>query len=188
MEFDPKRAGILQRCKIAHLAIVICVALIFLSWFFPYFKYAPYDDKDLKQQTSMWGEIFFNFNFMQLEDYMKEDETYKTSAPYSEETPFKFISLRQLGAPVICMVCGIIILATMGKKGIMTNLLPLIMSIVGIKGWFAGNLMPRWANTGFQYISGVLFIILFIITIGGIVFAVQEIKSRPADYYLPSLN
>ena len=164
------------------------MALIFLSWFFPYFKYAPYDDKDLKQQTSMWGEIFFNFNFMQLEDYMKADEVYKTSAPYSEETPFKFISLRQLGAPVICMVCGIIILATMGKKGIMTNLLPLIMSIVGIKGWFAGNLMPRWANTGFQYISGVLFIIMLIITIAGIVFAVQEIKSRPADYYLPSLN
>ena len=188
MEFDPKRAGILQRCKIAHLAIVICVALIFLSWFFPYFKYDPWDDKDLKTQNSMWGEIFFNYNFMQLEDYMKEDATYKTSAPYSEETPFKFVSLRQLGAPVICMVCGIIILATMGKKGIMTNLIPLIMSIVGIKGWFAGNLMPRWANTGFQYISGVLFIILFIITIGGIVFAVQEIKSRPADYYPPSLN
>ena len=62
------------------------------------------------------------------------------------------------------------------------------MSIVGIKGWFAGNLMPKWANTGFQYISGVLFIIMFIITIASIVFAVQEIKTRPADYYLPSLN
>ena len=112
MEFDPKRAGIMQRCKIAHLAIVICVALIFLSWFFPYFKYAPYDDKDLKQQNSMWGEIFFNYNFMQLEDYMKADEAYAKSAPYNEERPFKFVSLRQLGAPVICMVCGIIILAT----------------------------------------------------------------------------
>ena len=103
MEFDPKRAGIMQRCKIAHLAIVICVALIFLSWFFPYFKYAPYDDKDLKTQNSMWGEIFFNYNFMQLEDYMKEDTAYATSSPYNEERPFKFVSLRQLGAPVICM-------------------------------------------------------------------------------------
>lgn len=188
MELDPKRAGIMQRCKIAHLAIVVIVALIFLSWFFPYFNYDPYDDKDLKQSTSLWGEIFFNYNFMQLEDYMKADDTYRTSAPYSEETPFKFVSLRQLGAPVICLVCGIIILATMGKKGIMTNLIPLIMSIVGIKGWFFGNLMPKWANTGFQHISGVLFILLLIATIGSIVFHVQEIKSRPSDYYLPSLN
>lgn len=188
MEFDPKRAGILQRCKIAHLAIVICVGLIFLSWFFPYFKYAPRTDKDLKQQNSMWGEIFFSYNFKQLDETIKEDATYRTSPPYSEDVPFKFISLRQLGAPVICMVCGIIILATMGKKGIMTNLVPLIMSVVGIKGWFFGRLMPQWSNTGFKYISGILFIIMFIITIGGIVFAVQEIKSRPADYYLPSLN
>ena len=188
MEFDPKRAGILQRVKIAHFVIVGLVVLIFLSWFFPYFNYDPYDDKDLKQTNSMWGEIFFNYNFMQLEDYMKADETYATSRPYNEERPFKFVSLRQLGAPVLCMVFGIIILATMGKKGIMTNLLPLAMGIVGTWGWFFGNLMPRWANTGFQWISAILFILLLIVSIASTVFAVQEIKSRPADYYLPSLN
>jgi hypothetical protein len=189
MEFDPKRAGILKRCKIAHLAIVIVVVLIFLQWFMPYFKYAPWDDKDLKQQTSMWGEIFFNFNFMQLEDYMKEDAEYKVSPPYSEEMPFKFISLRQLGAPVLVMVCGIIILATMGKKGIAINVIPLIASIVGIKGWFFGNLIPRWCNVAAsKYIGGALMIILLLCTIANIVFCIQEMKSRPADYYLPSLN
>ena len=188
MELDPKRAGIMQRVKIAHFAIIILVALIFLSWFFPYFRYEPWDDKDLKTQTSMWGEIFFNYNFMQLEDNIKADKEYSTSAPYNEERPFKFVSLRQLGAPVLCLVFGIIILATMSKKGIMSNLLPLAMGIVGTWGWFFGNLMPRWANTGFQWIAAILFILLLLVSIASTVFAVQEIKSRPADYYLPSLN
>ena len=184
MEFDPKRAGILQRCKIAHLAIVICVALIFLSWFFPYFKYAPYDDKDLKQQTSMWGEILFGYNFKQLDSYMgdvlnAEDPSLK----------FKNISLRQLGAPVLMMVCGIIILCTMGKKGIATNVFPLIMGICGVKGYFFGNLIPRFCNVpASKIIGGILAVIMLVVTIANIVLCIAEIKSRPADYYLPTLG
>ena len=62
MEMDAKRIGILKKLNITHYAIVVVVVLIFLQWFMPYFRYEPTGKKDTKQQTSMWGEILFNYN------------------------------------------------------------------------------------------------------------------------------
>ena len=183
MEFDAKRMGIMKKVNLTHYAIVICVVLIFLQWFMPYFRYEPQDSKDLKTQTSMWGEILFNYNFMQLEDVMKE------TLNADGNKNFKFVSLQHLGAPVIMMISGIIILCTMTKKGIAFNVFPLVMAITGIKGWLFGNLIPQFCNVGISKILGLVFIILLLLsTIANIVFCIQEIKSRPADYYLPSLN
>lgn len=182
MEMDAKRMGLVKKVNITHYAIVICVVLIFLQWFMPYFRYEPQDSKDTKTQNSMWGEILFNYNFMQLEDVMKD--TLNT-----EEKVFKFMNLKYLGAPVLMMVSGIIILCTLTKKGIASNVFPLVMSIVGIKGWFFGNLIPQFCNVPVSKIlGGVLAIIMLVCTLANIVFCIMEMKSRPADYYLPSLN
>lgn len=183
MELDQKRAGILKRVKLTHYAVVICVVLIFLQWLMPYFRYEPFDSKDLKEQTSMWGEILFNYNFMQLEDNMAAELN------KGGEKVFKFVSLRQLGGPVLMMVFGIITLCTVSKTGIMANFFPLLMSIVGIKAWLFGSFIPVWANVSLSKTLGIVCILLlFICTIASIVSAIQEIASRPADYYLPSLN
>ena len=184
MEMDAKRIGILKKLNITHYAIVVVVVLIFLQWFMPYFRYEPTGKKDTKTQTSMWGEILFGYNFKQLDSYMgdvlnAEDPSLK----------FKNITLRQLGAPVLMMVCGIIILCTMGKKGIATNVFPLIMGICGVKGYFFGNLIPRFCNVpASKIIGGILAVIMLVVTIVNIVLCVAEIKSRPADYYLPTLG
>ena len=184
MEIDAKRIGILKKLNITHYAIVIVVVLIFLQWFMPYFRYEPTGKKDTKQQTSMWGEILFGYNFKQLDSYMGD--------VLNAENPslkFKNITLRQLGAPVLMMVCGIIILCTMGKKGIAFNVFPLIMAICGVKGYFFGNLIPRFCNVqASKIIGGILAIIMLVVTIANIVLCVAEIKSRPADYYLPTLG
>ena len=183
MELDAKRAGIFKKINITHYAIVVLVVLIFLQWFMPYFKYEPVNKNDTKQQTSMWGEILFNYKFMQLENVISD------ALNVGGEKVFKYINLRYLGAPVLMMVAGIIILCTMGKKGIASNVFPLMMSICGIKGWLFGNLIPQFCNVPASKILGaVLAILMLICSIANIVFCVMEIKSRPADYYLPSLN
>ena len=184
MEMDAKRAGILKKLNITHYAIIVVVVLIFLQWFMPYFRYEPTGKKDTKQQTSMWGEILFGYNFKQLDSYMGD--------VLNAENPslkFKNITLRQLGAPVLMMICGIIILCTMGTKGIATNVFPLIMGICGVKGYFFGNLIPRFCNVpASKIIGGILAILMLVVTIANIVLCVAEIKSRPADYYLPTLG
>ena len=147
MEMDAKRAGILKKLNITHYAIIVVVVLIFLQWFMPYFRYEPTGKKDTKQQTSMWGEILFGYNFKQLDSYMGD--------VLNAENPslkFKNITLRQLGAPVLMMICGIIILCTMGKKGIAMSVFPLVISIFAIKGWFFGNLIPQFCNVPAKYI------------------------------------
>ncbi len=184
MEMDAKRLGILKKVNITHYAIVVVVVLIFLQWFMPYFKYEPTGKKDTKTQTSMWGEILFTYNFKQLDSYMGD--------VLNAENPnlkFKNITLRYLGAPVLMMISGIIILCTLGKKGIAFNVFPLIMSICGVKGYFFGNLIPRFCNVpASKIIGGVLSILMLVVTIVNIVFCIAEIKSRPADYYLPTLG
>ena len=184
MEMDAKRIGILKKINITHYAIAILVVLIFLQWFMPYFRYEPTGKKDTKHQTSMWGEILFNYNFKQLDTAMGE--------VLNAEDPnlkFKNITLRQLGAPVLMMICGIIILCTIGKKGIATNVFPLIMAICGIKGYFFATLIPRFCNVPVSRIlGGILSILMAVVTIVNIVLCVMEIKSRPADYYLPTLG
>jgi hypothetical protein len=67
-----KRTSTLKLLNISHMAIAAITLLIFLNWLMPYFAYEPNDSKDLKEQQSMWGEILFPYNFMQLQDYMKE--------------------------------------------------------------------------------------------------------------------
>lgn len=183
MELDAKRAGVFKKLNITHYAIVIIAALILLQWLMPYFRYAPINKKDTKEQTSMWGEILFNYKFMQLENIMSDELN------VGGEKVFKYINLRYLGAPVLMMVSGIIILATMGKKGIASNVFPLLMSICGVKGWFFGNLIPRFCNVPVsKFLGGGLAVLMLICTIANIVLCFIEIKTRPADYYLPSLN
>jgi hypothetical protein len=178
-----KRMRTLKLLNISHYIVAACVVLIFLNWLMPYFRYEPNDSKDLKTQTSMWGEILFPYNFMQLQDYMKE------TLNVGGEKVFKYISLRHLGSPVIMMVCGIIILCTITKKGIISSVLPLIMSGAGIRGYFLADFIPRFANvTGSRIIGSVLVVLLTLATLTKIYFNVIEIKTRPADFYLPSLN
>ncbi len=185
MEMDTKRIGILKKVNITHFAVVIVVALIFLQWLMPYFKYDPRPGKknDKYEQNSIWGEILFNYNFEQLEGVMSDELN------VNGEKVFKYINLKYLGAPVLMMVFGIITLCTMGKKSIAFNLCPLLMAICGIKGWFFGNLIPRFCNVGVSKIlGGVLAILLLICVIANIVCCIMEIKSRPADYYLPTMG
>jgi hypothetical protein len=165
------------------MAIAVLVVLIFLNWLMPYFRYEPNDSKDLKTQTSMWGEILFPYDFMQLQDYMKD--TLNTDG----QKNFKFISLRHLGSAVIMMVCGIIILCTLTKKGMFSAVIPVIMSGAGIKAYLTGGFIPTFANVASSRIIGtVLVVLLTLATLAKIYFNVIEIKTRPSDYYLPSLN
>ena len=185
MEMDSKRIGILKKVNITHYVVIVLVALIFVQWLMPYFKYDPRAGKknDKYKQNSMWGEIFFNYNFEQLEGVMSD------TLNVGGEKVFKYVNLKYLGAPVLMMVLGIITLCTMGKKSIAANLCPLLMGAIGVKGWFFGNLIPQFCNVGISKIlGGALAALLLIATIVNIVFCIQEIKSRPADYYLPSMN
>ena len=185
MEMDTKRIGILKKLNITHFAIVIVVALIFLQWLMPYFRYEPRPGKknDKYEQNSIWGEILFNYNFEQLEGVIADELN------VGGTKVFKYINLKYIGAPVLMMVLGIITLCTMGKKSIAFNLCPGAMAVIGIKGWFFGNLIPKFCNVGVSKIlGGALAILLLICVLANIVFCVQEIKSRPADYYLPTMG
>ena len=181
MEMDAKRVKALRNVNITHYAIVIVIVLIFAQWFMPYFRYEPTGKNDTKSQTSMWGEMLFNYNFMQLEDVMKD--------ALPADANFKFISLRYLGAPVLMMISGIIALCTMGKKGIAYNVFPLLMGICGVRGYFFGKLITQFCNVPVsKLLGGILSILLLVCVIANIVCCILETKSRPADYYLPSLN
>ncbi len=181
MEMDAKRVGILKKINLVHYAVVVLVVLIFAQWFMPYFRYEPSGKNDTKTQNSMWGEIFFNYNFEQLDKAIANDK--------DPSLKWKNITLRELGAPVLMMVLGIITLCTLGKKTLPFNIFPLLMGICGVKGWFFGNLIPQYCNVPISRIlGGVLAILLLICTIVDIIFCIMEIQSRPADYYLPSLG
>ncbi len=63
------------------------------------------------------------------------------------------------------------------------------MGICGVKGWFFGKLIPQYCNVPVSRIlGGVLAILLLVCAIIKIVLCIMEIKSRPADFYLPTLG
>ena len=181
MEMDAKRVGILKKINLFHYITAVFVVLIFAQWFMPYFQYEPTGKKDTKTQTSMWGEILFTYNFTQLETVIANDK--------DPALKWKHITLHELGAPVLMLALGIITLCTIGKKSLPFNIFPLAMGICGVKGWFFGSLIPQYCNVPVSKIlGGVLAILLLISTIIDIIFCFQEIKSRPADFYLPALG
>ena len=181
MEMDAKRVGLLKKINLVHYIAAVFVVLIFVQWLMPYFRYEPTGKKDTKTQTSMWGEILFNYNFKQLDSVIAADK--------DPSLKWKNITLHELGAPVLMMVLGIITLCTIGKKTLPYNIFPLAMGICGVKGWFFGKLIPQYCNVPTsKLLGGILAILLLVCTIVKIVLCIMEIKSRPADYYLPTLG
>lgn len=170
---DSKREKQLKMVNIMRYAMLAAMALVFISWFLPYFTYKEADyglSKGYKDTKSLWGIMLYPTNFLQIEKVLD----------------VKFISLRHLHVVVIMTIVGIIgIIACANKRGIGTCLFPLIFSVYGIVGYFTNDFMKNYCNhMSTYYIQLALVIITFIVTVIGIVYNVMELKSRPEDYYL----
>ncbi len=180
-----KRTRTLKLLKISHIIVLALVILIFLSWFLPCFSYAPPAGKEgVRSQTSMWGMLFFNYKFPQIEDVMKS----AINVDAGDKT-FKYLNLRYLGLPMIMFFCGIVVICTVKKKSIPYTVFPLLMSACGIYAWLFGNFIPPFANIKANVtLMFVPIVLLAVFTVIQLVLMIAEISSRPEDYYLPSVG
>ena len=175
---DTGREGLLKLINIMRYVMLGLIALVFISWFLPYFQYDKADyglgSKDYVNSKSLWGIMLYPTNFLQIEKVLG----------------VKFISLKELHVVVVMAIVGIIgIIVCANKRGIGVNFLPLVFSVYGIIGYFGNYFMRDYCtNPAAYYIQVVLVILTFIATVVSIVLCIKELKSRPADYYLSAVG
>jgi len=173
MIVDSKRAKILKMVTILRYAMLAGIVLVFISWLLPYFTYPEADyglSKGYKESKSLWGVMLLPTNFLQMEKVMD----------------VKFMSLRHLHVVVIMAIVGIIgIITCANKRGIATNLMPLIFSVWGLVGYFKVDFMSVYCNhPATRMIQIVLIALTFVATILSIVYCILELKTRPAEAFL----
>jgi hypothetical protein len=101
----------------------------------------------------------------------------------------KYVKLATINVTIVMLVTGVLgTLACLFKKGIGTSILPLIFSLYGFIGYFTSDFLLMINHTSTYIIHIVLTAITLVVVLISIVFYIIEIKTRPADYYLPKLG
>ena len=170
---DSKREKQIKIINILRYAMLVMMALVFVSWLLPYFTYDEADyglHKGYKATKSLWGIMLYPANFLQMEKVMD----------------IKFLSLKHLHVVVMMAIFGIIgIITCANKRGLGTCLFPLAFSLYGIIGYFTNDLMNVYCNhPGTRIIQIILIAITLVVTLASVVAGIMEMKSRPEDYYL----
>lgn len=149
------------------------IFLVFVSWALPCFTYSGVAVKEVKATASLWSVLGLTKEYPQIAALLE----------------LKYVKLATLGVPVIMIFTGVLsIISNLLKKGLGTTILPLIFSVYGLYGYLTDDFLGLINHTSSYIIQIVLIVLTLVATIVSIVFNIIEIKSRPADYYLPKLG
>ncbi|NLV50627.1 MAG: hypothetical protein GXY20_08050 [Clostridiales bacterium] len=168
-----KRDLYLRLITITRYTIAALVFLVFASWLLPYFSYSGLVKNEVKETISIWGYFLMPTNFLQMEKLMN----------------VKFVNISNINVILIMFIFGIVtILSCIRKKSIMINLFPLIFSVWGFLGYLLNSLLAFGNHPTSRLITMILVALVFVVTVFSICVHVLEIRSRPDDYYLPTMD
>lgn len=163
----------LKLTRLLRYVIVGLIALTLLSWALPCFTYSGVTDKEVRSTMSLWGVIGFTEEFPQIAALLN----------------IKYVKLATLSVPVLMIATGIIgLIACLMKKGLGTTILPLIFSVYGLYGYFTDDFLGLINHSSSYIIHIILIALTLVATLVAIVFNIIELKTRPADYYLPKIG
>ena len=138
--------------------------LLLVTFALPYFNYEGGE----KSVISMWGYLGFPSSFEQMEDLMDVN----------------FLSIKELNVVLGLIVVGIISIVTLPrKKGIATQLFPLIWCVWGVVGYFVSDFILL-GNTFAYYVHLAILIITTLVVIFKIVLYIRELATRPESDYM----
>jgi hypothetical protein len=150
--------------KILNKVTAGLILLLLITFALPYFHYTGGE----KETISIWGYLGFPANFVQMKELLG----------------VKFLSIKQLNVAIGLIIVGIIsILVLLTKKGIATQLFPLIWCVWGVAGYFANGFL-KLGNTFARPLQIAIVIIAALIVLFNIFLYIYELKTRPAEEYM----
>lgn len=158
------RDSLLKLNKIFNYVIAALILVMFIAFALPYFNYAGGEQETI----SIWGYLGFPAKFEQMEDLLS----------------VKFVTIKQLNVVLAIIVAGIIsIITLLTKKGMATQLFPLIWAVWGTIGYFKNGFL-KLGNTSARPIQIVVVLVTLAVVIVNIVLYALELKSRTASDYM----
>lgn len=155
------RELIVKLTRTLNWVIAGLMLLLLITFAFPYFNY---DGKSI----SIWGYLGFPSNFEQLEDILG----------------VRFLTIKELNVVIGLVVVGIIcIISLLKKKGLGTQLFPLIWCVWGIAGYLSNSFLLQ-GNTFARYLQMAIIFITAIVVLFNIVLHIQELRTRPKEEFM----
>lgn len=138
--------------------------LLLVTFALPYFNYTG-GEKDV---ISIWGYLGFPGSFEQMEDLMD----------------VKFLSIKELNVVLGLIIVGIISIITLPtKKGVATQLFPLVWCVWGLVGYFSSKFILL-GNTFAYYVQLIVIIITTLTVLFNIFLYIRELATRPESEYM----
>ena len=168
-----KRELSLKMSNILRYVTAGLMLLVFVSWALPCFTYSNVTEKEVQETISMRGILGLSKNYPQMQALLG----------------IKYVKLATINVSIVMLVTGVLgILACVFKKGIGTEILPLIFSAYGLIGYFTSDFL-KMINHSSTYIKHIVLTALTLVAVLiSIYFFIVEIITRPEDYYLPKLG
>ncbi len=155
---------IIKLSRILNWVTAGLMLLLLVTFALPYFNYTG-GDKDV---ISIWGYLGFPGSFEQMEDLMG----------------VKFLRIKELNVVLGLLVVGIISIITLPtKKGIATQLFPLVWCIWGLVGYFSSKFILL-GNTFAYYVQLIIIMITTLAVLFNIFLYIKELVTRPESEYM----
>ncbi len=155
---------IIKLSRILNWVTAGLMLLLLVTFALPYFNYTGGE----KEVISIWGYLGFPSAFEQMEDLMD----------------VKFLSIKELNVVLGLIIIGIISIITLPiKKGVATQLFPLIWCIWGLVGYFSSQFILL-GNTFAYYVHLIIIIITTLVVLFNIFLYIKELVTRPESEYM----
>ena len=163
----------IKMSNILRFVTIGLMALVFASWAFPAFSYSGIAEKEVQDTISLWGLLGVTEKYPQMQELLG----------------IKFVKMSTLGVSIIMLATGGIgIVSCFLKKGLATSILPLIFSGYGLIGYFTSDVLLLMNVSPARPIQIVLTALTLVVVLVNIYFYIVELRTRPADYYLPKIG
>ena len=158
------RDQLLKLTRILNWVTAGLMVLLLVSFALPYFKYSG-GEQDV---ISIWGYLGFPANFEQMEDLLD----------------VRFLTIANLNVVLAMIVFGVLsIIFLLRKKGIATQLLPLVWVIWGIVGYLLNDFLLM-GNTFAYYVQFAIIVITAVVVVVNIIMYIKELSVREAHHYM----
>ncbi len=158
------RDQLLKLTRILNWVTAGLMLLLLVTFALPYFQYSGGE----QEVISIWGYLGFPSNFEQMEDLLD----------------VRFLTIANLNVVLGLIIVGVLsIIFLLRKKGIATQLLPLVWVVWGIIGYLTNDFLLM-GNTFAYYVQLAIVIITAIVVVANIVLYIKELQSREEHDYM----
>ena len=155
---------VIKLTRILNWVTAGLMLLLLITFAFPYFRYSGGE----KEVISIWGYMGFPSRFEQMEDLLS----------------VKFLTIKQLNVVLGLIIFGVIsIITLLRKKGVATQLFPLVWCLWGLIGYFSNGFL-KLGNTFARPVHIVILLIAALTVVFNIILYIYELVTRPETDYM----